>query len=85
MGHLETHSHKYQTFRTGLSDWQMTKLIYKIQNSDRFQVGDLSHIHVRGSNVCVGYLGDDSAEFVDPDRTETRAPRRQLKRYFRSV
>ena len=85
MGHLETHLHKYGDFRTGLSSYKIAKLIRRLEASDVFKVGEFSHIYLRGSNLCVGYLGDDSAEFVDPNRTETRSPRRKLKKYFRSV
>jgi len=85
MAHLETHQHSYQTVREYLTPWQMSKLITKIERSDRFRIGEFSHIHLKGTNVCVGYLGDESAEIVDPLRKETASQRRILKKYFRSV
>lgn len=85
MGHLETHAHEYETVRECLSPPQMLKLIYKIQTSGRFALGELSHIYARGTNICVGYLGDESAELVDSNRAETKALRKKLKSYFNSV
>jgi len=64
----------------------MMKLIYKIQMSEQFELGDLSHIHVKGTDDCIGYLGaDNSAEIVDPHRRDTRVMRRELGRLYRSV
>jgi len=85
MGHLGDHQHEYGTVREGLSPWQMVKLTYKIQCSDRYNIGDFSHIHLTDTNICVGYLGDDSAQLVDPERRDIKPLHRQLRRIFNSV
>jgi hypothetical protein len=85
MAHLETHHHEYQIVREYLTPWEMSKLITKVQRSGKFEIGQLSHIHLKGTDICVGYLGDESAEEVDPQRKETASQRKILKKYFRSV
>ena len=85
MGHLENHHHKYEAVREYLTPWEMSKLITKIQRSGRFEIGDWSHIHLKGTDICVGYLGDETAEIVDPQRKETASQRKILKKYFRSA
>jgi len=75
----------YKTDREYLTPWQMSKLITKIQRSGRFEIGQLSHISLKGTDICVGYLGDESAEEVDPQREETASQRRILRKYFRAV
>ncbi|MCJ7816916.1 MAG: hypothetical protein MUP55_03600 [Candidatus Aenigmarchaeota archaeon] len=57
----------------------------KIQRSGRFEIGELSHIHLKGTDICVGYLGDESAEIIDPQRKDTKSQIKILKKYFRSV
>ncbi len=84
MGHLGNHEHSYQSCRF-LPPWKMLKLIYRLQNSDTFEVGDLMHIYLRGTDICVGYLGDDTAELVDTDRNDVRSMRNKLRRYYYSV
>ena len=85
MRHLEIHSHEYQTLREFLTSWEMSKLMTKIEQSERFCLGDFGHIYLKGTGICVGYLGDETAELVDPQKKETASQRKILKRYFRSV
>ena len=86
MGHLGTHHHQYETVRTCLDPYQMAKLVCKIQGSKVFELGELSHINLRGTDTCVGYLGDESAELVDSSRRlELRPLRKKLRRYFNFV
>ena len=56
----------YQTIYQGLPPWEMAAIIYKIQNSLQYELDDLSHVVLRGSDTRVGYLGDDSLELVNP-------------------
>ncbi|MBI2583294.1 MAG: hypothetical protein HYW25_01380 [Candidatus Aenigmarchaeota archaeon] len=84
--------HQYQTVRNLLTPRQMANLFLRLERSDEFLVegGDNPprlpcHVYVKGANVCVGYLGDDSAEIVDSHRRDTRARRRNLRRIFYSV
>ncbi|HLD38794.1 MAG TPA: hypothetical protein VJB05_00595 [archaeon] len=86
MGHLDSHHHMYETVRPFLDPYQMAKLIRRIQSSRLFELGEWSHIHLRDSDTCVGYLGDESACIVDSEgRPELKMPRRKLTRYFNSV
>ncbi len=85
MGHLESHSHQYEVVKPFLTSYQMAKLINKIGHSGRFKVGEYSHIHLKGTDICVGYLGDESAEIIDPQRKDTKSQIKILKKYFRSV
>ena len=87
MEHPGDHHHEYSVVRQGLTSWQMTKLIALLQGSERYRVDDLSHISAKGNGtyLCVGYLGDDTAELVDPQRRDIRPLHRQMRRIFRSV
>ncbi|HIG97111.1 MAG TPA: hypothetical protein HA230_02080 [Candidatus Aenigmarchaeota archaeon] len=86
MGHLDNHHHTYETVRPFLDHYQMAKLIRRIDGSAMFQHTDWSHICLKGTNTCVGYLGDESAELVDPNRRpELRLPQNKLRRYFNSA
>ena len=82
MGHLESHEHTYQVVREYLTLRQMTALIGKINCSKIFENSLFSHICIRGTNKCVGYLGDESAEIVDTYRKDTRGARRELRNLF---
>ena len=82
MAHLDNHEHSYHVVREYLTSRQMARLIGRINDSQKFENSNLSHICIRGTDLCVGYLGDDSAELVDIHRKDMRSVRRELRNYF---
>ena len=82
MGHLESHKHTYQVVREYLTPRQMAELIWKIDRSRTFENSQFSHICIKGTDICVGYLGDESADMVDVHRKDARHARRELRNYF---
>ena len=85
MGHLDTHVHTYETVRDLLTPEQIAKIIYKIQTSSRFRVDELSHIILKDTDICVGYIGEYTAELVDVERRDIHSQRKHLKRIFHSA
>ena len=79
---------EYGTVRDHLTDQQLLKIIRKIADSDRFEMGELSHIVLAGTETIVGYVGSQSAELCcspDVDAKTYQIPYHHLKRIFRSV
>ena len=82
MAHLESHIHSYQVVREYLTPRQMAELIWKIDRSKKFENSEFSHICLKGTDICVGYLGDEDAQMVDMHRKDTKQARRELRNYF---
>lgn len=79
----------YEEVRGSLSDEQLRTIRVQISNSDRFEMGKLSHIVLAGTGgAIVGFLGIRSAELCCPNRGTAelyRTSHEHLRRIFRSV
>ena len=78
----------YESVQRNLSDRQISTLISKISDSFIFELGELEHIFLRGTNKIVGYVGNDSVELCFPTLTNLdlyKIPHKHLKRIFNSV
>jgi len=78
-------AHNYQIVREWLMPWQIARIISRIDQSKQFEMGELSHVYIRGTETRVGYLGDETAELVDTNKRETKPYRRELRILFNAV
>lgn len=85
MEHIGNHSHTYRKIRSGLTPYKIAKLIERIKEGGRYEIDDLSHVCLSGTNICVGYIGDDAAELVYTDETDTHPLHKQLREIFSSA
>ena len=86
--YLEGYGGKYEVFRENLTDNQIRRVFFEIVNSDRFDLGEQSHIILRGTDKIVGYIGNDSVELCCPleEMPELyRVPHKHLKKIFRAA
>lgn len=59
--------HEYRTILKNLSLEEMSTIIYEIQNSGYFELDDLCHVVIKGTNKRIGYVGDEELQLVDPE------------------
>lgn len=75
----------YVTLRENLSNRALINAVCRIQNSNRFEIGERSHILLKGTGVFVGYIGNDSLELCASPGTPVKSYKSQykhLKRIF---
>ena len=85
---MEGFGGQYEVVRGDLTDMQVIRAAIKIQDSPRFDIGENSHIILRGTNTIVGYLGNETLELCCPSRDSPeiyRVPHKHLRRIFNSV
>ena len=58
---------EYKTVKENVIMGDMAKVICEINDSKDFEIDELSHIILKGTNTRVGYLGDDTFELVNPN------------------
>ena len=78
---------RYETVRRNLTDRQVTNAITRILESDRFDVGEYSHIVLKNTDTIVGYIGNETLELYCPENSQPavyRTPHKHLRRIFRS-
>lgn len=78
----------YCSVRALLIDKQIIDIAFKINNSDRFEFGENSHVVLIGTDTIVGYVGHDTAELCWPegqDQKRYRTPHSHLRRIFNSA
>ena len=78
---------RYEPLRKNLGNRQIINAVYRIQRSGRFDVGECSHIILKGTDVVVGYVGNESLELFCPKEQEPgtyRTPHKHLRKIFRS-
>jgi len=78
----------YETFRLNLRDDQIREAFFRIMDSKRFELGEQSHIVLRGTDTIVGYIGNSSLELCCSEGRDPeiyRTPHKHLRRIFRSV
>ncbi len=73
---------KYKIFEDNVTPEKMAKILCKINDSKDFEIDELSHIILKGTNTRVGYLGDDTFEIVNPNKREFTEYHDKLKRIF---
>lgn len=68
----------YRTVDHDVADWQyhsvlenldlreIGHVIFTIQKSQGYDLGERGHVFVAGTKNCVGYVGEDRVELVDP-------------------
>ncbi len=58
---------KYQTIFEALGQEEMSVMLYNIQNSQMYEIGDLSHVVLKKDpEKRIGYFGDDTFELCYP-------------------
>lgn len=78
----------YEFVRRQLTDKQIMDIAFKVQTSNIFKFGELSHVVLRGTNKMVGYVGSDSAQLCCPkgeNPEKYRTPHSHLRRIFMSA
>ena len=86
--YTEGYGGKYEEARRPLTDEQLRKIRVRIFNSDKFEVGKLSHIVLAGTETIVGFLGIGSVDLCCPlneDPKKYMEHHSHLRRIFRSV
>lgn len=86
--YMEGYGGMYEEARRPLTNEQLRKIRVKIFNSDRFEMGELDHIVLAGTETIVGFLGNGSVDLCCPlneNPTKYRVPHSGLRRIFKSV
>ncbi len=73
---------EYKIFRKNITSGEMSIISCEINNSKDFELDDLSHIVLKGTNIRVGYIGDDALELVNPNKKEFIEYYDKLKEIF---
>ena len=79
---------QYEVYRENLTDDQIRAVVYKIATSERFHIGNNSHILLNEADVIVGYIGSSSVELCCPEGQNPnlyRLPHKHLRRIFRAA
>lgn len=78
----------YELVRNFLTPHQAISIASKVQKSEKFDIGEFSHIVLGDTDTIVGYIGNESAELCCPNKEETelyRIPHHHLRKIFNSV
>lgn len=73
---------EYQIFRKNLTSGEMAIVSCEIDNSEEFEFGEFSHIVLNGTNIKVGYIGNETFELINPNKKEFRKYHNKLKEIF---
>ncbi len=73
---------EYNIFEENVTPRKMAIVSCEISNSKDFEIDELSHIVLKGTNTRIGYLGDDTFEIVNPNKKEFIEYHDKLKRIF---
>ena len=87
-GYTEGYGGRYETIRWPVTDSQILDAVYLVQTSSKFQIGQNSHVVLKGTDTIVGFLGNDSLELCfqgNKKEEHYRIPCKHLRRIFRSV
>ena len=57
----------YGIVNGGLLPWQWTYIVCAIQRFEGYEINDLSHIVIMGTDIEVGYISQDTFELVEPN------------------
>ena len=79
---------KYESICRRLTNKQLLDIALKVQNSGLFEIGEFSHIVLRGTDTIIGYVGNDSADLCCPEDKKPeiyRIPHSHLRKIFMSV
>ncbi len=77
---------EYVLIYNHLSIDQARKAYSKVACSEKFKLDDLGHIFLRGTDLPVGYIGDDSLELCRQEGVNPQfysVPHKHLKRIFK--
>ena len=75
----------YKIIRYNLSTNDILEAYSKINKSDIFEIGELSHIVIKETDTPIGYIGDETLELYDIDNKELLDYHNQLKKIFCSI
>lgn len=78
----------YRPIRDPLTRDQILKIIIKIEDSQRFTFGEWSHVVLRGTNLIMGYVGNESVHLCCPhgeNPNNYQVPHKHLTRIYNSV
>lgn len=56
---------KYHTIQENLTPQEIARFVCKIQESKEYDLGQLGHVLITGTEIAVGYIGDDKIDLVD--------------------
>ena len=58
---------EYKTVKENVLPFDMANVACMIKDSKCFEIDELSHIILKGTNTRIGYIGDDTLELVNPN------------------
>ena len=62
---------RYQTIFEALGSEEMSVMLYNVEHSQMYQIGDLSHVVLKKDpERRIGYFGDDTFELCFPEEGE---------------
>ena len=73
---------EYKTVKENVMMGEMAKVICEINDSKDFEIDELSHIILKGTNTRVGYLGDDTFALVNPNEKLFKGYHGKLEEIF---
>jgi len=73
---------EYKIFKKNLTLGDMAIVTCMINDSENFELDELSHIILNGTNTRVGYIGDDTLELVNPNNKLFKEYHNKLKEIF---
>ena len=73
---------EYKIFRKNIACEDILTIVCEINDSKDFELDELSHIILKGTNTKVGYIGNDTLELVNPDKKELIEYHTKLKNIF---
>lgn len=73
---------EYQVFQKDVMPGDIASVVCEINNSKDFELDELSHIVLKGTNTRVGYIGDDTFEIINPHKKEFVGYHAELKNIF---
>lgn len=72
----------YKTLYKNLTPCEIALATCKIQESEKFELDDLSHIVLKETNKRVGYIGDETLELCNSSNSFSKKSHQELRGIF---
>ena len=73
---------EYKIVKENVLPFYISNVTCMINDSKDFELGELSHIVLKGTNIHVGYIGDDTLELVNYNNKLFKTYHNRLKEIF---